>query len=394
MKIEFTQQQLALQQEIRDYMKDIMTPALRQEMKDPEHREGGGPEFRKQYAKMGADGWISLSWPKSLGGQEATAMEQYIFTEEVLASGFAYPFLTTDAVGPVLAEHANEEVREEAVRGIVEGRSVVAIGYSEPGAGTDLASLTTKAEQDGDDWLINGQKMWTSLANFSDYIWLAARTDPDASKKHKGLTMFLVPIDTPGVSLTPVWTMGVRTNASYFENVRLSDKYRVGEVNKGWRLITGQLNRERLSLVNHGPVHKLFTEVAQWAASTPASGGQTLIEKPWVQNNLAKVKVQLEALRMMCLKQAWAMTENNLEMAEASAAKVYGSEFFVEAYRLLIEIMGQAGILREDSPGAILQGKIEHRYRVGSILTFGGGTNEVQRDIISAAGLWMPRASR
>ncbi|MFT4822559.1 MAG: alkylation response protein AidB-like acyl-CoA dehydrogenase [Halioglobus sp.] len=394
MKIEFTPEQLALQQEIRDYMKGIVTPALRQEMKDPEHREGGGPEFRKQYAKMGADGWISLSWPKSLGGQEATPMEQYIFTDEVLASGFAYPFLTTDAVGPVLAEHANDEVRDEAVKGIVEGRSIVAIGYSEPGAGTDLASLTTKAEKDGDSWLINGQKMWTSLANFSDYIWLAARTDPDVSKKHKGLTMFLVPIDTPGVSLTPVWTMGVRTNASYFENVRISDKYRVGEVNKGWRLITGQLNRERLSLVNHGPVHILFTEVAQWAATTTSSDGKTLIEKPWVQNNLAKVKVRLEALRMMCLKQAWAMTENNLGMAEASAAKVYGSEFFVEAYRLLLEIMGQAGILREDSPGAILQGKIEHRYRVGSILTFGGGTNEVQRDIISAAGLWMPRASR
>ena len=394
MKIEFTSEQLALQQEIRDYMQDIMTPALRKEMKDPEYREGGGPEFRKQYAKMGADGWISLSWPKSLGGKEATPMEQYIFTDEVLSSGFAYPFLTTDAVGPVLAEHANEAVRDEAVRGIVEGRTVVAIGYSEPGAGTDLASLTTKAERDGDAWIINGQKMWTSLANFSDYIWLAARTDPDASKKHKGLTMFLVPIDTPGVSLTPVWTMGVRTNASYYENVRLSDKYRVGEINKGWRLITGQLNRERLSLVNHGPIHQLFTEVAQWAAATPSSNGETLLDKSWVQNNLAKVKVQLEALRMMCLKQAWAMTENNLGMAEASAAKVYGSEFFVEAYRLLLEIIGQAGILQEGSPGAILQGKIEHRYRVGSILTFGGGTNEVQRDIISAAGLWMPRASR
>ncbi|MEH6581744.1 MAG: acyl-CoA dehydrogenase family protein [Halioglobus sp.] len=394
MKIEFTPDQLALQQEVRAYMREIMTPALRQEMKDPEYAEGGGPEFRKQYAKMGADGWISLSWPKALGGKEATAMDQYIFTEEVLASGFAYPFLTTDAVGPVLSEYANAAVREEAVKGILQGRTVVAIGYSEPGAGTDLASLTTRAVANGDEWIINGQKMWTSLANFSDYIWLAARTDPDESKKHKGLTMFLVPIDTPGVSMTPVWTLGVRTNATYFDNVKLSDKYRVGEVNKGWRLITGQLNRERLSLVNHGPVHALFTEVAQWAAATRTGDHQTLIEKPWVQHNLAKVKVKLEALKMMCLKQAWLMTEDNLGMAEASAAKVYGSEFFVEAYRLLLEVMGQAGIIHADSPGAILQGKLEHRYRVGSILTFGGGTNEVQRDIISAAGLWMPRANR
>lgn len=394
MKIEYTPQQVALQREVRAYMADIMTPALRQEMKNPEYAEGGGPEFRKQYAKMGADGWISLSWPAALGGKEASPMDQYIFTEEVLASGFAYPFLTTDAVGPVLLEYANDEVRDEAVTRILQGQAVVAIGYSEPGAGTDLASLTTKAERQGDDWIINGQKMWTSLANFSDYIWLAARTDPDPAKKHKGLTMFLVPIDTPGVSLTPVWTLGVRTNASYFENVRLPDKYRVGEVNKGWRLITGQLNRERLSLVNHGPVHKLFTEVSQWAALTASTDGGTLLDKAWVQHNLAKVKVQLEALKLMCLKQAWAMTEGNLGMAEASAAKVYGSEFFVEAYRLLLEVMGHAGIIHADSPGAILQGKLEHRYRVGSILTFGGGTNEVQRDIISAAGLWMPRASR
>jgi alkylation response protein AidB-like acyl-CoA dehydrogenase len=394
MNIEYTPQQVALQRDVRAYMADLMTPALRQEMKNPEYSEGGGPEFRKQYAKMGADGWISLSWPAALGGKEASPMDQYIFTEEVLASGFAYPFLTTDAVGPVLLEYANAEVRDEAVTRILKGQAVVAIGYSEPGAGTDLASLTTKAEKQGDDWIINGQKMWTSLANFSDYIWLAARTDPDPAKKHKGLTMFLVPIDTPGVSLTPVWTLGVRTNASYFENVRLPDKYRVGEVNKGWRLITGQLNRERLSLVNHGPVHKLFTEVAQWAAVTANTDGGTLLDKAWVQHNLAKVKVQLEALKLMCLKQAWAMTEGNLGMAEASAAKVYGSEFFVEAYRLLLEIMGHAGIIHADSPGAILQGKLEHRYRVGSILTFGGGANEVQRDIISAAGLWMPRASR
>jgi len=394
MKIEFTPDQLALQQQVRSYMQELMTPALREELRDREFAEGGGPEFKKQYAKMGADGWISLSWPKALGGREATPMEQYIFTEEVLASGFPYPFLTTDAVGPVLSEYANDEVREEAVRAILEGRSVVAIGYSEPGAGTDLAALTTKAEKDGDEWVINGQKMWTSLANFSDYIWLAARTDPDPAKKHKGLTMFLVPINTPGVSLTPVWTLGVRTNATYYENVRLPDKYRVGEVNKGWKLITGQLNRERLSLVNHGPVHKLFTEVAEWAAATKTPDGTTLLEKPWVQHNLARVKVELEALKMMCLKQAWAMTEGTLEMAEASAAKVYGSEFFVEAYRLLLEILGQAGVIHEGSPGAVLQGKLEHRYRVGSILTFGGGTNEVQRDIISAAGLWMPRASR
>ncbi len=394
MKIEFTPEQQALREEVRAYMATVMNPAMREEMKDPEYTEGGGPEFRKQMARLGADGWISLSWPRSLGGREASVMDQYIFTEEVIATSFPYPFLTTESVGPVLAEHASEKVREEAVKGILRGEVTVAIGYSEPGAGTDLAGLTTRAERDGDEWVINGQKMWTSLANYADYVWLAARTDPDASKKHKGLTMFLVPTSDPGFSCTPVWTLGVRTNATYYDNIRISDEYRVGEINGGWKLITGQLNRERLSLVNHGPLHTLFTEVAQWAAQNRASDGRPLLQQGWVQRNLAQVKVKLDALRMICLKQAWAMQEGTLGMAEASAAKVYGSEFFVEAYRLLLEIMGQAGTIKRDSPGAILQGKIEHRYRVGSILTFGGGCNEVQRDIISAAGLWMPLANR
>ena len=391
MNIELTAEQMALQQEVREYMKTVMTPELLEEMKDDELKEGGGPEFRKQYARMGADGWIGLSWSKELGGKELSHIEQYIFTDEVIRSGFAYPFLTTEAVTPVIAANANDEVREEVVGGVKQGKVTIAIGYSEPNAGTDLASLRTRAERDGDDWVINGQKMWTSLANFADYVWLAARTDPDAEKKHKGLTMFLVPTDTPGYSCTPVRTLGARTNATYYDNVRIPDKYRVGEINGGWKLITSQLNVERLSLFTHGQVDSLYSGVAEWAAGTEAPGGGKLIEQPWVQQNLAKVKTGLEALKLMCWKQAWSMDQGPLDMANASTAKVYGSEFFVELYRLLLEVMGAAGSIAAHSPGAVLQGKLEFRWRVGSILTFGGGTNEVQRDIIAMAGLWMPR---
>jgi|TARA_B110000902_G_scaffold222290_2_gene258377 alkylation response protein AidB-like acyl-CoA dehydrogenase len=391
-KIEFTPEQLNLQREIRQYMKDIMTPELAQEMRNPEYFEGGGPEFRRLLKKMGSDGWIALSWPKKYGGREASPIEQYIFTDEVMRAGFPYPFLTTESVGPVLAEHGSEEIRKTVVQGILKGEVIIAVGYSEPSAGTDLASLTTKAEKTADGWLINGQKMWTSLANYADYVWLAARTDPDAAKPHKGLSMFLMPVDNPGFSLTPVHTLGVRTNATYYQDVQLPGSALVGELNNGWRMITGQLNRERLSLVNYGPIAALYEDTAQWAAQTLGGDGQPIINQPWVQANLAKVKIGAEALRLICLKQAWAMTGGNLAMADASAAKVYGSEFFVECYRMLLEIMGQAGALHRDSVGAILQGKLEMRYRVGSVLTFGGGANEVQRDIISAAGLWMPRS--
>ena len=390
MNIELTTDQLTLQSQVRTYMQELMTPAMLAEIRDPDLKEGGGPEFRRQYARMGADGWIGLSWPRSLGGKEMSCMEQYIFTDEVVRSGFPYPFLTTEAVAPVLAEHANDEIRETVVKGVQRGEVVIAIGYSEPEAGTDLASLKTRAERDGDHWIINGQKMWTSLANYADYVWLAARTDPDAEKPHRGLTMFLVPTDFEGFSHTPVRTMGVRTNATFYSDIRLPDKYRVGEVNSGWKLITGQLNHERLSLVTHGQVAALYEAVCQWAADTPAAGGKVL-EQPWVQANLARVKAGLEVVKLICWKQAWSMDQDALGMAEASMAKVYGTEFFVELYRLLLEVMGQAGTIVSDSPGAILQGKLEFRYRVGSVLTFGGGANEVQRDIIAMAGLWMPR---
>ena len=273
MNIELTTEQNALQQEVREYMKTVMTPELMEEMKIDDLKEGGGPEFRKQYARMGADGWIGLSWSKALGGKELSHIEQYIFTDEVIRSGFAYPFLTTEAVAPVIAANANEEVQQEVVGGVKRGEVTIAIGYSEPNAGTDLASLRTKAEPDGDDWIINGQKMWTSNAHYADYVWLAARTDPDADKKHKGLTMFLVPTSSEGFSCTPVNTLGVRTNATYYENVRIPDKYRVGDVNGGWKLITSQLNVERLSLFTHGQVDSLYQGAAQWAAQTDASSG-------------------------------------------------------------------------------------------------------------------------
>ena len=390
MNIELTTDQLTLQSRVRTYMQELMTPAMLAEIKDPDLKEGGGPEFRRQYARMGADGWIGLSWPRSLGGREMSCMEQYIFTDEVVRSGFPYPFLTTEAVAPVLAEHANDEIRETVVKGVQRGEVVIAIGYSEPDAGTDLASLKTRAERDGDHWIINGQKMWTSLANYADYVWLAARTDPDAEKPHRGLTMFLVPTDFEGFSHTPVRTMGVRTNATFYSDIRLPDKYRVGDVNGGWKLITGQLNHERLSLVTHGQVAALYEAVCQWAADTPVTGGK-LLKQPWVQTNLARVKTGLEVVKLICWKQAWSMDQDALGMAEASMAKVYGTEFFVELYRLLLEVMGQAGTIVSDSPGAILKGKLEFRYRVGSVLTFGGGANEVQRDIIAMAGLWMPR---
>ena len=203
MLVEFSKKQIKLREELREYFLALMTNDLKVELSNESTKSGGGPLFKKTLKQIGQDGWIGLSWPKKYGGKEATPLDQYIFTEEVMRSGFPYPFLTTDSVGPTIAEHANQKVKDEIIPRILQGEIVIAIGYSESDAGTDLASLKTRAVYENNNWLINGQKMWTSLAEYSDYIWLAVRTNPE-TEDHKGLSIILVPNNNEGISITPI----------------------------------------------------------------------------------------------------------------------------------------------------------------------------------------------
>jgi alkylation response protein AidB-like acyl-CoA dehydrogenase len=237
--------------------------------------------------------------------------------------------------------------------------------------------------------VINGQKMWTSLAQYADYVWLAVRTDPSV-KKHRGLSVFLVPTTSEGYSRQTIRTVGgVSTNATFYDDVRVPAENLIGGENNGWRLITGQLNHERVSLMTVGRMRRNLHEVTEWARSTRVDG-QPVIEKSWVQHNLARIYAKTQVLRLMNWKQAWAAELGQPQMADSSAIKVYGSELLIEAYRALLEVLGAPSILAKGSPGAVLQGRIESSYRNGLILTFGGGTNEVQRDIIAMAGMGMP----
>ena len=388
MYIDLTPELRALRDELRAYFAELMTPALQAEL--AAGGEGGGPEYRKALEKMGADGWLGIGWPKQYGGQDRTALEQYIFADEVQRTGFPLPFLTLGTVGPTLMRYGSDELKAEFLPRILAGKCHFAIGYSEPQAGTDLAALQTTAVRDGDDWIINGQKVFTSLAEFADYVWVAARTDPGASK-HRGISMFIVPTTSPGFKVTPIWTMSeVRTNATYYDQVRVPGRYLVGGENNGWSLIVGQLNHERISLNPFGPFQLLTDRVREWAQQTKLADGRRVIDQPFVRRNLARCHAGGEALKLMLWKQAWMLTHSQLHPADASTVKVYASEFFVEAYRMLQEVLGAAGVLQRGSPGALLQGRIEHRYRAALILTFGGGTNEVQRDIIAMAGLGLP----
>jgi hypothetical protein len=343
---------------------------------------------------MGVDGWLGIGWPKEFGGQGRSAIEQFIFFDEVQRAGFPIPFLTLCTVGPTLIKYGTEEQKARFLPAILRGELHFAIGYSEPSAGTDLASLRTRAVRDGDDYVVDGQKVFTSLAEYADYIWLAVRTDPEAPR-HKGISILMVDTKAKGFSLSPIHTLGGnRTNATYYEGVRVPAAARVGRENEGWKLITTQLNHERVALSVPGPIDRFVEETTAWARETKASDGRRVIDAPWVQANLARARAHVEVLRLLTWRQAWNIDQGKLDPAESSTVKVFGSESFIRIYGWLLEVLGQEGYLKDGSPGARLRGCVERYYRTSIVLTFGGGTNEVQRDIIAMTGLGMPRAPR
>ncbi len=387
MDLDFTPEQNTFRDELRGYFAKLMTESLVKELRSD--TEGGGPLFRAAMKQMGRDGLLGVGWPREHGGQGRTPIEQFIFADEIQTAGFPLPFLTLNTVGPTLRHYGTDSQKAFFLPKILAGELFIAIGYSEPGAGTDLASLQTTAVRAGDEWVINGQKMWTSLAGYSDYIWLAARTDPSKSK-HRGLSMFMIPTTAPGYSRQAIRTVGgVTTNATFYDQVRVPADALIGGENNGWALITGQLNHERISLMSIGPIRRNLREITEWAKETRIDGAR-VIDKPWVRENLARVYAKVQTLRLMNWKQAWAAQAGQPNLADASAIKVYGSELNMEAYRLLMEITNARAGLGPNSPGAVLQGRIESAYKNGLIVTFGGGANEVQRDIIAMAGMGLP----
>jgi alkylation response protein AidB-like acyl-CoA dehydrogenase len=391
MYLTYTDEQRALRDELRDYFVRLMTP---ERVEGLSKGELDGPAYKEVVRQLGADGWLGLSWPKDYGGQGRDLLDQYIFFDESQRANVPVPFLTTNTVGPTIMAFGTQEQKDFFLPRIVRGDLHFSIGYSEPGAGTDLANLKTTAVRDGDHYVINGQKMWTSLIQHADYIWLACRTDPDA-KRHKGLSIIIVPTDAPGFSYTPVRTIGGGyTSATYYDNVRVPVGNVVLGANEGWRLITSQLNHERVALSSAGMVERKINDVRRWAQDTKLADGRRVIDQEWVQVSFGRLHARLEFLKLLNWKVAWSVTEGTLNPADASAVKVFGSEFYIEAYRALMEILGQASTLTKDSAGALLGADLERAMRNTLVLTFGGGTNEIQRDIISMVGLAMPRAPR
>ena len=391
MRISYTPEQEALRRELRAYFGRLMTAERQEALTSTAGGEIGiGNVYRETVSQMGADGWLALGLPKEYGGQARSTMDQLIFTDEAAIAGAPVPFLTINSVAPTIMAYGTDEQKQFFLPKIAAGDIHFAIGYSEPGAGTDLANLRTSAVRDGDDYVVNGQKMWTSLIQYADYVWLAVRTNTEA-KKHRGISVLIVPTSAEGFSWTPVHTMaGPGTSATYYQDVRVPVSSRVGEENGGWKLVTNQLNHERVALVSAQPIFTALTQVREWAQNTKDARGERLIDSEWVQLNLARVHAKAEYLKLINWELASAQAAAP-SPADASAAKVFGTELATEAYRLLMEILGPSATLRQDSPGALLRGRVERMHRAALILTFGGGTNEVQRDIIGMVALGLPR---
>lgn len=386
MDLRETPAQQGLRTELRAYFSGLMSE---DERRSAGEGGAGGERFREVVAMLGRDGWLGVGWPTAYGGQGRSIEEQYVFFDEVQRAGLPFPFVTVNTVGPTLMAYGTEEQKQAYLPGILRGDIVFAIGYTEPGAGTDLASLRTRAVREGDEFVIDGQKIFTTGGNTADYVWLACRTDPDAPR-HKGISILVVPCDDPGFTWSPIRTVGgMSVTATYYSGIRVPVADVVGEVHGGWGLITAQLNHERVGLAAMGGrMTQLWEQVLAWAKDTG------VIERPWVRQELARTYARLEAMRLMNWKMTAAVAEETLTGATAGAAKTYGTETHIDVQRTLTQVLGAAGRVRPGSPGAVLGGQVEQLSRQGIVNTFGGGVNEVLRDMVAAQGLGMPRVKR
>ena len=381
MFIDLTDSQRALRAELRGYFATLITPAERELMLTQRH----GTVYRDVVRRMGRDGWLGVGWPVEYGGRGFGPIEQQIFVNEASRADVPLPSVTLQTVGPTLMEHGSEQQKDSFLPRILAGEVHFAIGYTEPGAGTDLASLTTRAVRDGDTYVVNGQKIFTTGGHDTDYIWLACRTDPDAPK-HKGLSILIVDTTDPGYSWTAIITHdgAHHVNATYYSDVRVPVSMRVGEENAGWQLITSQLNHERVMLGPAGRIAVLYDRVRDWAAE------RSLLGRSDVRRALAGASAVMRVNELLNWQVA---AEPEVQIADASATKVFSSEQLQVIGPSLAEVVGRHGDPGEPATAALMTW-LDVQLKRNTVLTFGGGVNEVQRELIATAGLHLPRAPR
>jgi alkylation response protein AidB-like acyl-CoA dehydrogenase len=378
--IELTDGQKKLRDELRSYLGKVLTPAQRGVLL----RERHGAAFRDLVARLGRDGWLGLGFPEEYGGRGLGPAEQQIFVNETARADVPLPAVTLQTVAPTLLAHGSEEQRRAFLPRILAGELHFAIGYTEPEAGTDLAALTTRAVRTGDEYVVDGQKTFTTGAHEADFLWLACRTDP-AAQRHRGLSILIVDTRDPGYSWTPIITCDGthHVNATYLSGVRVPVARRIGAEGDGWRLITTQLNHERVMLGPAGRMGALFDRVRAWAY---AAG----VEK---EADVRRALARTHAARRVNELLNWQVAGDAPGPADASATKVFSSERLLRLGQELSEVVARHGDPGDPATAELLDWLDVHERR-DLVLTFGGGVNEIQREIIASAGLGLPRVPR
>jgi alkylation response protein AidB-like acyl-CoA dehydrogenase len=390
MLLELTEEQQALRTELRSYFENLLTPEERDLLLVERH----GELFRDVVKRMGRDGWMGVGWPTEYGGRGFGEIEQQIFANEASRADIPLPSVTLQTVGPTLQVYGTEKQREMFLPKILSGDVHFAIGYSEPDAGTDLASLRTSARREGDHYVVNGQKLWTTGGHDADYIWLAVRTDPEAPK-HKGISVLIVDTTDPGYSWTPIITCdgAHHVNATYYNDVTVPVDMLVGEENQGWKLITTQLNHERVMLGPAGRIEGLRDKVRDWCETHESPAGGPVVHEPDVQQVLAEAAAVIRVNELLNYQVAAAGASGPVSVADASASKVFASDRIQHLGRLFGEIVGRYGDPADPETARLMRWLDSHAKR-NLVLTFGGGVNEVQRELVSMTGLGLPKVPR
>ncbi|UOZ11477.1 acyl-CoA dehydrogenase family protein [Amycolatopsis sp. WQ 127309] len=384
MHVELTAAQRELRTELREYFAGLISPAERQAMR----RERHGPVFREIVRRMGRDGRLGVGWPVEYGGQGFGGIEQHLFVDEASRADVQLPSVTLQTVGPTLQQYGTDEQKSFFLPKILAGEIHFAIGYTEPEAGTDLAALRTTAVRDGDEYVVNGQKIFTTGGHDADYLWLAVRTAPDAPR-HKGISILIMDTSDPGYSWTPIITCdgAHHVNATYYSDVRVPVNRLVGKENEGWRLITTQLNHERVMLGPAGRIGGLYDRVRTWAAA------HALLDLPDVRAVLADAFAVTRVNELLNWQVAASAASAPVVVADASATKVFSSEVIQRIGRSMEELIGRHGDLA-DPDTAELAEWLDLQAKRNIVLTFGGGVSEIQRELISSIGLGLPRVRR
>ncbi|MEX2227411.1 MAG: acyl-CoA dehydrogenase family protein [Dehalococcoidia bacterium] len=384
MDFRFPPEEEAFREEVRQFLRDEMP------QRAPDRIDAW--QFHRQFIrKLAERGWLTLSWPKEWGGAGAGHLRQLVFNEEMAHADAPANDLGSDRVGPTIILHGTDEQKQRFLPDIMRGEAVWCQGFSEPGAGSDLASLQARAVIDGDSFVINGSKIWTSLAHLAQWMVLLARTEPDAPK-HKGISYFLVDMNTPGITVTPLADMAGRHtfNQVFFQDARIPRDALLGELHRGWYVATSTLDFERSGIQRVIGSMRTFGDLVDYAAEL-AAGGHPAIGYDSVRHRLADLKIEFEVGRLLSYRVAWLQSLGRVPNYEASVSKLFGSELTQRLARTGMQLMGLGGQLAPGSAWAPLAGRIESLYLQSAALTIAAGTSEINRGIISTRGLGLPR---